>query len=161
MPRPGAALHLIHSVLDRLLDDQPKVSHDPEEVPARFQSQIKESVKRDLEWLLNSKQLVAPLGGDLRHLGRSVLTYGLPDYTSANLSNPGDQVALRRGVEEAIARFEPRLTGVVVTLVTGRESERSIHFRIDAVLQVEPEPEPVTFDSVLQLNNKAFIVKGE
>jgi type VI secretion system protein ImpF len=48
-----------------------------------------------------------------------------------------------------------------VTLEAGRESERSLHFRIDAVLQVEPESEPVTFDSVLQLNNKAFVVKGE
>jgi type VI secretion system protein ImpF len=137
------------------------MSRDPEDAPTRSLTQIKESVKRDLEWLLNSKQLVARLEGDLKHLGRSVLTYGLPECTSANLSNPGDQVALRRAVEEAIVRFEPCLANVVVTLEAGRVSERSLHFRIDAVLQVEPEPEPVTFDSVLQLNNKAFVVKGE
>ena len=29
------------------------------------------------------------------------------------------------------------------------------------MLQVEPEPEPVTFDSVLQLNTRDFVVQGE
>ena len=41
------------------------------------------------------------------------------------------------------------------------EHERAIHFRIDAMLKVEPEPEPVTFDSLLKLDTKSFVVRGD
>jgi type VI secretion system protein ImpF len=61
----------------------------------------------------------------------------------------------------AIQRFEPRLADVAVTLVEGREFDRTLRFRIDALLKVDPAPEPVTFDSLLQLHTKAFVVKAD
>lgn len=41
-----------------------------------------------------------------------------------------------------------------------REHERALRFRIDARLRVEPAPEPVTFDTVLQLHSGEYLVKG-
>ena len=48
-----------------------------------------------------------------------------------------------------------------MTLEPGRELERAVKFRIDAMLRVDPEPEPVTFDSVLDLSSRSFQVRGE
>ena len=161
MSRVSADQSLMPSVLDRLLDQGARApAEGPASGPAVL-ARLKAAVKRDLEWLLNSRQVVADLPDDLRQIDRSLLTYGLPDFTPSSLNNTADQMLLRRSVEQAITRFEPRLTRVVVTLEAGREFERALRFRIDALLRVDPEPEPVTFDSVLQLTTKAFVVKDE
>ena len=158
MARPDADQKLVPSVLDRLIDGRPRESREGLDALPRALSQVKDSVKRDLEWLLNSRQVVADLPDDLRQIERSLLTYGLPDFTAAGLSSIGEQDRLRRAVEEAIRRFEPRLGHVSVAVETTREADRAIRFRIDAMLNVEPAPEPITFDSVLQLTTKTFVV---
>ena len=161
MARPDSQQDLLPSVLDRLIDREPKVSTEPQAGRSLHPAQLKELVKRDLEWLLNSKRdLVEPPEG-LNHLGGSLLTYGLPDISTSSLANAEDQDRLRRAIEATIARFEPRLAHVVVSLIEGRALDRSIRFRIEALLRIEPTPEPVTFDSVLKLPTKAFVMQGE
>jgi predicted component of type VI protein secretion system len=56
MPRPDLEQPLVPSVLDRLVDLEPKISTEPPASRSRSPVQVKEAVKRDLEWLLNSKQ---------------------------------------------------------------------------------------------------------
>jgi len=161
MARVDSEQKLLPSVLDRLIDDRPRDSLEGPGALPRKVSHVKDAVKRDLEWLLNSRQAVADLPDDLRQIDRSLLTYGLPDFTSTCLSNVSDQELLRRTVEEAIRRFEPRLSRVRVEVEAGRDVDRALRFRIDAMLNVEPEPEPITFDSVLQLNTKMFVISDE
>jgi type VI secretion system protein ImpF len=152
---------LVPSVLDRLIDFEPRVSTEPLASRPRTLAQLKESVKRDMEWLLNCKRSPEPVPIGLPHLERSLLTFGLPDLSASSLLNAHEQDSLRRAIETAIRRFEPRLTGVSVSQVQGLERDRSIRFRIDAMLRIDPAPEPVTFDSMLQLTSKAFLVKGD
>jgi type VI secretion system protein ImpF len=159
MARPVSDQKLLPSVLDRMLDDEPQASTESWDSPVRNVTQLKRAVRRDLEWLLNAKRLAAKLPDDLRQADQSLLTFGLPDFTSSSLNSGQDQALLRRTIEEAIERFEPRLTHVKVLLEPGREFDRAVRFRIDAMLRVEPDPEPVTFDSVLELNTKAFVVQ--
>jgi type VI secretion system protein ImpF len=161
MARPAARQRLVVSILDRLIDQDPGAPPRPQVDPSRELAQIKASVKRDLEWLLNSKRPLFDPPGDLRHIRRSLLTFGLPDFTVASLNSTKDQDILRRAIEETVRRFEPRLANVTVRLEAGREFDRSLRFRIDGMLQVDPEPEPVTFDSVLQLNTRDFVVQGD
>lgn len=161
MPRVDADQPLLPSVLDRLIDLEPRVSTEPPASRPRRLAQLKESIKRDLEWLLNTRQLQASFPETLAHADDSILTFGLPDFTSTSLTLDQDQARLRRALQVAITRFEPRLAGVVVTLEPGRELERAVKFRIDAMLRVDPEPEPVTFDSVLDLSSRSFQVRGE
>jgi type VI secretion system protein ImpF len=161
MPRSEADGPLVPSIVDRLIDLEPRVSTEPPTSRARSLAQVKESVKRDLEWLLNSKRTPEPVPPGLSHLERSLLTFGMPDLSALSLTSVQDQDSLRRAIEVLIRRFEPRLTGVSVSQVEGIERDRSVRFRIDAMLRVDPAPEPVTFDSVLQLTSKAFLVKGD
>jgi type VI secretion system protein ImpF len=160
MPRPDIEQPLVPSVLDRLVDLEPKISTEPPASRSRSLVQIKEAVKRDLEWLLNSKQTLGALTG-LPHLDASAWSYGLPDLSASSLASAVDRERLRLAIEAAIRRFEPRLQGVEVTQVEARASDRSIRFRIDAMLRVDPAPEQVTFDSMFQLATKAFQVRGD
>ncbi len=161
MARADHRSTIVPSVLDRLLDDAPNVSREP--VTGRFQNvrDLERAVARDLEALLNTRQeTLEDLPSEFEEVNRSLVTYGLPDFTSLSLMSQDDRNRIRRAVEHAIAEFEPRLQRVRVTLEPPRENDRGLRFRIDAQLPVDPAPEPVTFDAVLQLNTKQYVVQG-
>ncbi len=161
MGRVRADQDLRPSVFDRLIDAEPEVTSEPRVHRSARLAQLKDSVKRDLEWLLNSKRAPLHLTPGLHHLNASLLTFGLPDFTHSSLHRADDRRALQQAVEAAIRRFEPRLTAVTVTLVEGREADRGLRFRINATLNVEPTPEAVTFDSILELSTKSFVFESE
>jgi type VI secretion system protein ImpF len=146
-------------VLDRLLDYEPEISHEPVASRSKSLRQLKQSVMRDLEWLLNTRQKVDGIPSDLTEVNRSVVAYGLPDFTTINHKNPADQSRIRRAIESTIAFFEPRLEDVMVTIESSSETQRLMRFRIDARLKVDPAPEPVTFDTTLQLTNGQYSLK--
>jgi type VI secretion system protein ImpF len=161
MPRTDNEIRVTLSVLDRLLDYEPK---EPRElVASRSKSlrQLKESVKRDLEWLLNTRYVPDEIPSDLKEVNNSLAVYGLPDFSTASIKSPADRNRLRAALEAAINTFEPRLGDVTVTIEPIRANERVLHFRIDARLMVDPAPEPITFDTVLQIGSGEYIVQGE
>jgi len=147
------------SLLDRLIDDNSDLALEP---PAhRFQdiSEFRATVARDLESLLNTRrELLYDLGAEFGEVNRSLLVYGLPDFTAFNLLDVADLARLRRAIETAIANFEPRLKRVRVAMEPPKQNERAVHFRIEALLRVEPAPEPVAFDTILQLGTQEYVV---
>jgi type VI secretion system protein ImpF len=161
MARLDNEIRITPSVLDRLIDYEPELSHEPAASRAKSLRQLKQAVRRDLEFLLNTRQVAGGVPSGLKELNRSLAAYGLPDFSAANVSNPEDQMRMQRALEETIEIFEPRLRAVKVTLEQPRHAERTLRFRVDARLQVEPTPEPVTFDTVLQLHSGEYKVKGE
>ena len=161
MSRLDSEIRITPSVLDRLIDERPDQSR---EAPATRQTSLrllKQAVKRDLEWLLNTRATPQAVPEGLTEVSRSLALYGLPDLTTVSVKNPDDRVRLRDAVAETVRVFEPRLEGVEVNLEGEDDAGRSIRFRIDARLKVDPVPEPVTFDTTLQLTSGEFEVKGE
>ncbi|HEV7859646.1 MAG TPA: type VI secretion system baseplate subunit TssE [Pyrinomonadaceae bacterium] len=170
MPRIGNEIRVIPSVLDRLLDYEPELSSEPLSSRANGLRQMKQSVRRDLEWLLNARQSSSILAGGehpdgaasiARELQNSLIFYGLPDFSSANTLSVPDQKRISRAIEVAVARFEPRLSDVVVTLLPMAQIERALRFRIDARMRVEPAPEPVTFDTVLHIHSGEYRIEAD
>ena len=161
MPRVDNELSILPSVLDRLLDDEPGTEREP--IPNRFQNlrELKKAVTRDLEDLLNTRQeMLEELPSEFAEVSRSLVSYGLPDFTSFSLLSKHDRNRIRRAVEQAIAHFEPRLARVNVTLEPPRDNDRAVRFHIEALLRLEPAPELVTFDAVLQLTTQKYVVQG-
>jgi type VI secretion system protein ImpF len=161
MPRVDNELSILPSVLDRLLDDEPGTEREP--IPNRFQNlrELKKAVTRDLEDLLNTRQeMLEELPSEFAEVSRSLVSYGLPDFTSFSLLSKHDRNRIRRAVEQAIANFEPRLARVSVTLEPPRDNDRAVRFHIEALLRLEPAPELVTFDAVLQLTTQKYVIQG-
>ena len=160
MARADFNVNIVPSVLDRLLDNEPQVSKEPASSRTQDLRALQAAVGRDLEALLNSRrEALEELPNDFVELNRSLLIYGLPDLTSLSLLNQADRNRVRRSVEEAIAVFEPRLTRVRVALEAPREHDRGLRFRVDALLRVDPTPEPVSFDAVLQLTTQQYVIQ--
>jgi type VI secretion system protein ImpF len=160
MARKQGEQPLLPSVLDRLLDDDPGVSR---EAPASRSQQLRDlenAVRRDLENLLNTRLRCLDVPDDLEELQTSLVNYGLPDLTTANVASPQNREELGRKVEQVIRRFDPRFKSVRVTLKDNAEPlDRTLRFRIDGQLHAEPEPEHVAFDSLLRPVTGDFEVK--
>jgi type VI secretion system protein ImpF len=161
MNRIDHEIRITPSVLDRLIDEEPNRSSEAPASRQRSLVQLKDAVKRDLEWLLNTRQTVGGIPAGLEELSRSVAAYGLPDFSTASLKNPADQTRMQRTLEAVIRSFEPRLDDVKVTIVKVRASDQKMRFHIEARLKIEPAPEPVSFDTVLQVANSQYVVKAE
>lgn len=152
---------LVPSVWDRLNDHDPGVTQEP--ASNRFQSlhQLKDALARDLELLLNTRrEALRPLPAGYPQAGRSLLVYGLPDFSAFDLHNRDDRSRIQQALERTIGLFEQRLRRVRVTLKAPRRFERRLHFRVDALLRVEPMPEPVTFDAELELGTQEYLVRS-
>ena len=161
MARTDNELRVTTSVLDRLLDYEPEITREPIASRSKNLRQLKQSVQRDLEWLLNTRQVAGGLPSELKETNNSVAAFGLPDFTNLSIDSADDQKFIKREIEEAVRRFEQRLEGVVVSIEPVRPTERVLRFRIDARLKIDPAPEPITFDTVLQLGSGEYQVRTE
>ncbi len=152
---------LLPSVLDRLLDFEPEVSIETPKNRSQLLRELKQSVRRDLENLLNTRICVYPVPEDLPELKTSVVNYGIPDFTGAAMGSKEKREMLRETVEDAIRRFETRFKTVRVEIADGYDlRDRTLRFRIDGMLHAEPAPEPVVFDSELKPQSGDFSVRG-
>jgi len=145
------------SLLDRLIDQEPEVSFEPVQFRLLDMRRIKAFVIRDLETLLNTRRIIYPPPAEFIELGKSVLVYGLKDFTSQSTRSTGLRKALRQDIERTIARFEPRLKNVKIHLDSD-SSGNSLRFRINALLVIEPETEPVQFDTVFDVNRSEYVI---
>ena len=161
MPRPGPDAAVTSSVLDRLIDDDPRNSSEAPPTRAQSVRMLRDGVRRDLEWLLNTRQVAFPPPESLRELGRSAYVYGLPDFTSLNLATAAAETKITRQLQAALKFFEPRLARVrLVPLEPLAAKTRTFRFRIEALLLMDPAPEHISFDTVLQLTTNQYEVQN-
>lgn len=151
------------SVLERLIDREPALTQEPALSRSQSVRLLKASVRRDLEWLLNTRQNPDSAGDDLPELARSVFNYGLPDFTSMSFDNPKDRARLLKHLENTIRIFEPRLEAprIIPVQADSSSSNRTIRFQIEGLLKMDPSPEQVTFDTVLQLSSGEYQIRGD
>src|SRR5580658_11385199 len=105
------------SVLDRLIDLEPE--NRMENPLSRSQSVrlLKSAVRRDLEWLLNSRRICDPPSEALKEVNRSAYVYGLPDLSALTMASTGDRNRLVKQILATINLFEPRLSNVRLVMV--------------------------------------------
>jgi type VI secretion system protein ImpF len=151
------------SLLDRLTDADPRRPGDPRISYAESARRFKASIQRDLEWLLNTRRTPDPVPADwFEQLPRSVYYYGIPDITSLSRDSAESRLLLLHDVEQAIALFEPRLTDVRISVIEteGEQFRRELRFHIEATLRMDPTPEQIIFDTVLNFASGAYDVAG-
>lgn len=159
MARQDHEIRITPSIFDRLLDYEPDVSREAPKSRTKSLHDLKASVRRDLEWLLNTRCIIDHIPERLEEVNNSLAIYGLPDFTGVGIKGASEQKRLLTMLETAIRVFEPRLIDVEITLEPISDLERVLRFRIDAQLKIDPIPEPITFDTVLQMGSGEFEIK--
>ena len=132
------------SLLDRLTDREPDSNRESRDRRVLSEQKIRESVIRDLGWLLNTVCLSAT--EDLSaypEVENSVLNYGAPDLTGVTVSSTDPQ-ALEQALRDAIRNFEPRLLSdtLKVSVEVNRNAmhQGAVVFRIEGQLWAQPMP---------------------
>lgn len=141
------------------MDLDPKVKSEPPPTPRRSREQFERALKRDLEWLFNTRRVPEEIPESCSEVLRSVYAFGLPDFTALGLSSSQDQVVLQRLLESTIKSFEPRILNPRVIMQSDPGGMRVLRFHIEGMMRIDPAPEPISFDTVLELSSGDYKVK--
>jgi type VI secretion system protein ImpF len=156
MPSKEEQQGLMPSIIDRLIDPS---SGGTAWRRGYGLEQMMQSVQRDLEDLLNTRQTHIGLPAEYKEVHNSIFAYGLPDLNSLSAITTHQRAQIGRAIETIIARFEPRLKDIKATLIeAGDNKARTVRFRIDARMRVDPAPE-VAFDTILELTTGHYSIK--
>lgn len=157
MAELGLKTRLQPSLLDRLTDHHPEEQHEPREARAISELQLREFLRRDLSWLLNTTYLGASrdLSG-YPETSRSVLNFGIPDLAGKTLSSV-DPKLLERLLKEAIVSYEPRLVrrSLKVRVIAGKtqSGHNGLLFDIEGELWSQPLPLALYLRTEIDLEN--------
>lgn len=120
--------------------------------------EIRECVKRDLEWLFNTHNLCLDelLNESYPNVNHSVLNYGLPDLTGKTASSI-DMLRLERILKQNIQQFEPRIIAKTLQVRLLKEKsnlgENALLFEIKGDLWTGYRPIPLQITTQLDLEN--------
>jgi type VI secretion system lysozyme-like protein len=117
----------------------------PDAAPPRAQgrplgrAEVEASVMREVGALLNTRIAKEVDAIDPRE--RTVVDYGLPDFSGKSAASDTDRTTIARAAERAIRAFEPRLGNPKVTAVATSRGRDAIEFSISGTLTVNEVPE--------------------
>ncbi len=151
MARIDKKKNLRPSILDRLFDEEPHINVEVEKNRHQQLRDLRSSVRRDLENLLNTRYRMLEPPSNCKQLESSLLNYGLPDLATINITDNDRKIEFIRLLERIIREYEPRFKSVRVAFVDNQDKvDRTLRFRVNATLYADPAPEVVVFDSILE-----------
>ena len=152
--------HLKMPVLDCLIDNEPGINSESSRPNSMMLEQMKESVRRDLESLFNTRQCCLSPPDNYAELNASLLNYGLPDLATINLESSQEVQAFCAQAEDAIRYFEPRIKKALIKSSQGLDhSDKCFRFRVEATLHASPANETIIFDSSLDPVSQSVSIK--
>ena len=161
-PRTELERSVLPSLLDRLTDPEPSRPVDPATSFDASARAFRTSVQRDVEWLLNTRRSIVAVPAQYAALQDSVFEFGIPDTTGLAVGTAEGRKELQTMLQEALQRFEPRLAEARVKMVdTTAGSVPQIRFSVEAILRMDPSPERVVFDTVLEVASGVYDVGGD
>jgi type VI secretion system lysozyme-like protein len=136
-------------LFERLVDLDPQsLKEEPHPLRLLDRQQLKESVRRELGRLLNTRSSTpTPLFVEQE---LTVLDYGIPDFSSFSARNADDHRRMEKIIKLSINAFEPRLRDIQVTVEPVTNSTWSLRVGIDAFLVIDSLTEAVSFQVVVQ-----------
>ncbi|NNK17192.1 MAG: type VI secretion system baseplate subunit TssE [Sulfitobacter sp.] len=146
------------SLLDRLTDNAPTEKQETRAHRAIDISRLREIIKRDLAWLLNTNSIESTF--DVKtypNVARSVLNFGVREV-AGEYSTSDRAEKIRKSILKAIELHEPRiiLGSTAVELRTeDSKGETQIAFDIHADMWAQPMP------LELYLRSKVDVTSGE
>ena len=145
------------SLFDRLLQGD---SIETDRNVERAMRELRDSVRRDLEILFNTRPRFLSFDPKLEELKTSLISFGLPDLQTQQMATPAQQEQFRLRLEALIRRFEPRLREVSVEVLTGTELDRTLRFRVHAVLLADATSEAVIYDTLIDPVSGGLVIMG-
>ncbi|MGP5174500.1 type VI secretion system baseplate subunit TssE [Psychrobacter immobilis] len=147
------------NLFEQLFDDQPR--HLSYELVVRRLNidELKSSVARDLEALLNTRCVVSSRLQNYQHVRSSILNFGILDFVGLSSANPTDCDYICRQIAQTVEQQDTRLKNVRVSLDIGAVDVNQLCFSIEALLKVYPAQELVSFDAFFEPSSQRYLIK--
>ena len=150
------------ALLDRLTDNAPDRVQESSDQQVLQLHQLRQSVLRDLAWLLNTARLdtvedlsSAPLAA------KSTINYGVPGFSGVS-ATAGTVASLERSIADAIRTFEPRIRSETLRVrlrpAEGDDPMPNLVFEIQGELWARPVPLQLFLETSFDLESHAAIV---
>lgn len=143
-------------LFERLVDEDPHTPGEAQPFRIYGMAALRASVGRELMRLLNTR--CPRLGGPKDEGDRTILDYGIPDFSHLAAGSDTDARQLARILEKAISVYEPRLRQVKVTIEPSTKSKNSVVGSIEGSLVAGMVNEPVSFPLVLSIKSGEVIL---
>lgn len=150
--------HVRAPLFDRLTDLDPGSIAELRPFRTLSRSGLRESVRRELERLLNTRSSL-PVDQLEARAELTVLEYGMPDLSAFSAADPEDQRRLAAVVTRAVTAFEPRLREVRTVFESLENAGREASLRIEAVLTIDEVSEPISFPTLLAVKGGEVLVR--
>lgn len=129
--------------------------------PCRWNIQeLKDSVARDIEELLNTRSIHLEAIADYLHAKKAILNFGILDFVGLSTANPLHRDQICRAIQATIADQETRLSHIQVFMHIDSDHVGSLLLTIKGVLNIRPIQEPVVFDAVLNPATQQYSIKA-
>lgn len=162
MERDGRSSINRRSVWDRLLAPARRTSRL---MAAPTQGEIEESIRCDLEDLFRTRSawgdyldsIAALESGSM--LESSILNYGLPDFSNIHFGPDQLTGELKRAIEDALDRYEPRLIEPEVEVKEVSEKTRTVTFSITATIRIGATGHDVRYRTEIDFDGRVEVQK--
>ena len=149
------------SLLDRLCDDDPANSKESREQRVLSVKRLRQSVLRDIAWLLNAVSLESAQSlENYPEAAQSVINFGIPDLSGHTVSNT-DTGEIEKRIRKALLDFEPRIlpnTLRVKVVSSDAYNHNAMNFDIEGDLWMQPLPLRLYLKTQLDLETGNVVV---
>ncbi len=153
MARQKSEVLITQSLLDRLTsyEDWPTTRNST-------LAMYRDGIKRDVEWLLNSRRPYIAHLEEYKLAAGSVMNFGLPDvFQYGGVDHAPEALAMT--IVQTLRTFEPRIHEPNVTVTRSDTLGRSLSFHVDGRLVFENSEEDISFDTLLEVTSGEYEVK--
>jgi type VI secretion system protein ImpF len=144
-PKRGPAARA--PLFDRLFDREPRLQDEPQQRRLLERDRVVASIGAEVSRLLNTR-----CAGSMEQIAgeeRTVLNYGLPDFSALSPTAERDRERLARLIADAVRAFEPRLRNPVVRVSADPREGRVLRVVLEGLLVLDNLIEPVSFPLVI------------
>lgn len=161
MPSSYEPTAVILSIFERLTDERPAVRRESAYERLAGIAELTSSILTNLEALLNTRRSDEDFHPDFPEANDSVISFGVADFTSMSSADPSEREKMRRSIERAIRLFEPRLSDVDISLSEWDSGVTAMRLRIEALLRIGPDPEPILLEAIMAKDSRHFhVIEG-
>lgn len=145
-------------LFERLTDSEPASQSERQPFRIHDLEALSESVGKEVARLLNTRCPCPERLGEISE--RTVLEYGIPDFSSLSAASEADRKSLAGMIEQAVSAYEPRLRQVHAAFEPVRQNPTVLRGRIEAVLVAGMVNEPISFPLLVQARNGVMEIIG-
>lgn len=126
-------------LFDRLIDENPETTTEPSPLRTYNREQLKDSIQRELQALLNTRPNTKRLEGledDPHNIAATTLFYGAHNFSFVDVTSASGKEQVKTTLAQAIENFEPRLTNIQVTITEFERNAQRLKVIIEGYVKI-------------------------